>query len=304
MQKLSDTLPALTYGTMQWGAGASEADAQAMFEACLETGVTHFDTAWVYTDGQSEKMLGTLVQNRREDVQIATKVGYTGGAGRNNIMAQFDTCRTRLQSDYIDILYMHRFDPETSLEATIETLVDLQENRKIHHIGVSNYAAWQVMKAQAVAKAMGTQIDVIQPMYSLVKRQAEVEILPMANDQEIAIVPYSPLGGGLLTGKYSTGGTGRLTKDHRYKARYNVQWMHETAISLANIAQELGHHPATLAVTWAKGHGCRPIISAKTMDQLAPSLAAIDLNLTLEERAKITALSRAPAPATDRLEEA
>jgi aryl-alcohol dehydrogenase-like predicted oxidoreductase len=171
---------------------------------------------------------------------------------------------------------------------------------------VSNYAAWQVMKAQAVAKTLGTKIDVIQPMYSLVKRQSEVEIFPMAADQGIKIVPYSPLGGGLLTGKYAAGETGRLTDDARYKKRYDVDWMRDCACGLSGIASELDVHPATLAVAWAARHPAAPspIISARSVAQLAPSLAAEGFEMDDALYARITALSVTPAPATDRLEEA
>lgn len=143
-------------------------------------------------------------------------------------------------------------------------------------------------------------------MYSLVKRQSEVEIFPMAKDQGISVIPYSPLGGGLLTGKYAKGETGRLTEDHRYQARYDQDWMHKTAADLAALGQELGVSPATLAVAWAAAHPVNPlpIISARSVSQLQPSLAAEGFEMTVELYAKITALSHTPAPATDRLEEA
>lgn len=294
----------LTYGTMQWGDGASTADAEAMFDACLAQGITHFDTAWVYTGGASETILGNLTQSNRADIQIATKVGYTGGASALNILKQLDQSRSRLRSDYVDVLYMHRFDDQTSLEETFTALARLQSEQIVRHIGVSNYAAWQVMKAQGVAAKLGTKIDVIQPMYSLVKRQAEVELIPMAKDQDIAVVPYSPLGGGLLTGKYTNNGTGRLTTDHRYKARYGLDWMHAAAAALTDLAGVWGHHSATLAVAWAAHAGCHPIISAKSNQQLEPSLKALTLKLSDEQRDAITALSPAPPPATDRIEEA
>jgi len=171
---------------------------------------------------------------------------------------------------------------------------------------VSNYAAWQVMKAQTIARALGTQIDVIQPMYNLVKRQAEVELFPMAQDQGIKIIPYSPLGGGLLTGKYATGETGRLTEDARYQARYDQSWMRDTAAALTQLASDHAVSPATLAVRWVMTHPTRPlpIISARTVAQLQPSLAAQSFDMSDDLYNQITALSITPAPATDRLEEA
>lgn len=207
--------------------------------------------------------------------------------------------------DVIDILYLHRWDGDTPLEESFETLARLQSDGTIRHIAVSNFAAWQVVKAQGVAATFDTRIDMIQPMYSLVKRQAEVEILPMAADQGIAVAPYSPLGGGLLSGKYAQGGTGRLTEDDRYAARYAPDWMHAAARGLSELASEVGLHPATLAVAWVASHPAvtAPIISARNAQQLAPSLAASDVTLDPDLMARLTALTPTPAPATDRLEE-
>ncbi|MEO0487765.1 MAG: aldo/keto reductase [Pseudomonadota bacterium] len=296
----------LTFGTMQFGGTADAKASAAMFDACRAAGLNHFDTAHMYTSGASEEVLGALIQQDREALLIATKCGYTGGAGRATIQSNVDDSRRRLGLDTLDILYMHRFDPETALDETFDTLATLQAKGHIRYIGVSNYAAWQVMKAQAAAAAQGTRIDIIQPMYSLVKRQAEVELFPMAQDQGIAIAPYSPLGSGLLTGKYVEGGTGRLSTDSRYAARYGQDWMHDTAAALSRLAARDGVAPATLAVAWAAAHpaGPAPIISARSAAQLAPSLAAASFPLSAALYAEITALSPTPAPATDRLEEA
>lgn len=296
----------LTFGTMQFGGKADVAESAAMYDAARAAGITHFDTAVRYTDGAAEKILGQLIKHERDTIYLATKVGYIGGSGRANILAQFDICRSQLQLDQVDLLYLHRFDDDTPLHETFATMAELQARGAIRHIGVSNYATWQVMKAQAVARDLGTRIDVMQPMYSLVKRQAEVEIFPMAQDQGIALVPYSPLGGGLLTGKYASGGTGRLTDDPRYAVRYGQGWMHDVATRLTALARDLGTDPATLAVAWVMTHGARPspIISARSLAQLRPSLAAVDLAMSADLYARITALSPAPPPATDRLEEA
>ena len=162
-----------------------------------------------------------------------------------------------------------------------------------------------MVKAQTVAAKMGTRINMIQPMYSLVKRQAEVELLPMAQAEGIGVATYSPLGAGLLTGKNTQSGNGRLATDRRYAARYGQTWMHKTAKEFATLAAQMQVDPATLGVAWAAYHpsvSC-PIISARTVDQLRPSLAAAKLSLSAEQYACISALSPTPAPATDRLEE-
>lgn len=299
-------LSPLCFGTMQFGGKADEEASRAMYDACRAAGINFFDTAHVYTDGASETLLGRFAGPERERIVIATKANFPGGAGRANILSSLDDSRRRMGTDVIDILYLHRWDGETPLEESFETLARLQSDGTVRHLAVSNYAAWQVMKAQAVAAGFGTRIDMIQPMYNLVKRQAEVEILPMAADQDIAVAPYSPLGGGLLSGKYADGGSGRLTEDTRYAARYAPDWMHEAARGLSRIAVETGDHPATLAVAWAAAHPAvtAPIISARDTAQLAPSLAALDRRLDDDLKARLDALAPAPAPATDRLEEA
>lgn len=299
-------LSALCFGAMQFGGTADESASRAMFDACRAAGITFFDTAHAYTGGASEEMLGRFAAPERESLIVATKAEFSRGASRENILSSLDDSRRRLGMEVIDILYLHRWDGDTPLEESFGTLAELREAGTIRHVAVSNFAAWQVMKAQAVAASLGIRIDMIQPMYNLVKRQAEVEILPMAADQGIAVVPYSPLGGGLLSGKYAAGGTGRLSTDARYAARYAPDWMHRAAEGLARLAAEAGRHPATLAVAWAAAHPAvtAPIVSARDAAQLAPSLAAMDYALDEDLHARISALSPAPPPATDRLEEA
>lgn len=295
----------LAFGTMQFGGRADPQQSRAMFDASVEAGITHFDTAFVYTDGASETLLGSFLGDQRDDLIIATKAAYDGGAGRDNIMTSAETSRKRMGLDVLDVLYLHRFDPDTDLHESFQALADLKAHRHIRHIGLSNFAAWQVVKAAGIAAKFDLSIAVIQPMYNLVKRQAEVEILPMADDLGILVAPYSPLGGGLLTGKYSAGGAGRLTEDDRYAARYGQETMHKAAEGLHRLAAELGTHPATLAVAWAAAHPTEPtpIISARSVEQLRPSLAALTFEMTPQIYARMAALSPTPPPATDRLEE-
>jgi aryl-alcohol dehydrogenase-like predicted oxidoreductase len=294
------------FGTMQFGGRADEGESRAMFEACLDAGITHFDTAHVYTDGASERLLGRFAAPHREGLVIATKAGYTGGAGRDNLLSQFDISRQRLDMDMVDILYLHRFDPDTDLRETLEALAHLRDAGKLRYIGLSNFAAWQVMKAACIGAEFNLPVGILQPMYSLVKRQAEVEILPMCASEGINVAPYSPLGGGLLTGKYAQGHSGRLTEDDRYAARYGQNWMHEAAKHLKSIADELAVAPATLAVAWAARHASNPmpILSARSTAQLKPSLAALEFAMDDALYDRLTALTPTPPPPTDRIEEA
>ncbi len=295
----------LAFGTMQFGGRADAAQSRAMFDACIAAGITHFDTAHVYTDGASETLLGEFAAKDRDRLIIATKAAYTGGASADNILSSAETSRQRLNLDTLDVLYLHRFDDDTDLHESFQAFADLKARGHIRHIGLSNFAAWQVVKAANIASKFDLDVAVIQPMYNLVKRQAEVEILPMADDLGILVCPYSPLGGGLLTGKYTDGGTGRLTQDDRYAERYAAPAMHDAATGLAAIATAAGTHPATLAVAWAAAHPTQPspIISARTAEQLQPSLDALNYEITPEVYAQIAALMPTPAPATDRTEE-
>lgn len=294
------------FGTMQFGGTADVDASRALYDQCRAAGINFFDTAHVYTKGQSETLLGGFAAPERERLIIATKCAYVGGSGRANILKSCDESLSRLGMDQVDILYLHRWDPDTPLTETFAALAALREAGKIRHVGLSNFAAWQVMKAISVARDFGIGIAILQPMYNLVKRQAEVEILPMAAYEGLSVAPYSPLGGGLLTGKYqSEDGNGRLTEDERYGTRYGQSWMHDTAHALAALASEHGVHPATLAVAWVARNPAitAPILSARNTEQLAPSLQALDYQLTDALYDQITGLSRRPAPATDRLEE-
>ncbi|MGB2440635.1 MAG: aldo/keto reductase [Candidatus Puniceispirillaceae bacterium] len=298
----------LCFGTMQFGAGASHEDSAAMYAACRDAGINFFDTAYVYTQGRSEEILGTLIAKEREDIILVTKAGAEGGCSAKNIRAQLEASLTRLNQDYTDIFFLHRFDDEVPLEQSFAELAALKEQGKFYHLGVSNFAAWQVMKAQGIANLHGyPAIEILQPMYNLVKRQAEVEILPMAAAEELAVISYSPLGGGLLTGKYRGGiaAEGRFSWDQKYATRYGQDWMHQAANQLFEIAAEVGTAPAALAVAWVAKNPAitAPIISARNIEQLAPSLAATEIHLEESVYARLNALAPTPPPATDRLEE-
>lgn len=294
------------FGTMQFGGGADFAASHAMYDASRAAGISHFDTAHVYTNGASEELLGKMVQPHRDQVFIATKAAYTGGSTPANIQSSAETSRQRMQIDVLDALYLHRFDPDVDMNQTFEALAKLKHSGVIRYVGISNFAAWQAVKAVYIAARFDLEISLIQPMYNMVKRQAEVEILPMAQDMGMLCAPYSPLGGGLLTGKYAADGKGRLTEDERYAARYNFDFMHAAARQLNTIAAREGVHPATLAVAWAAAHPTAPspILSGRSVAQLAPSLAALNYTMSDALYAELASLVPAPPPATDRAEEA
>jgi aryl-alcohol dehydrogenase-like predicted oxidoreductase len=203
---------------------------------------------------------------------------------------------------------VHSFDPNTPMEETLRALDDLQAQGKILYPAVSNWAAWQIAKALGIsAKEQLARFELIQPMYNLVKRQAEVEILPLAVSEQLGVISYSPLGGGLLTGKYGVNKRpeqGRLVEDKRYKDRYADEMNFVVADRFNAYAAEHGIKPATLAVAWVMSHPAitAPIIGARNLEQLEDSLAAIDVDMTPQWRDEISSLSVTPAPATDRTE--
>jgi len=309
-------ISSLCFGTMSFGGDADEATSGAMFQRCREAGINFFDCANVYVSGRSEEILGKLIADCRDELVITTKFwGAMGsdinarGGSRYNIRQSVEGSLRRLATDRIDVYFIHAFDKDTPIEETLRTLDDLVRGGKILYPAVSNFAAWQVAKALGISARNGwARFEVIQPMYNLVKRQAEVEILPMAESENLAVIPYSPLGGGLLTGKYGSSEkpkSGRLVENQMYQKRYGKDWIYEVAGDFTAFARERGYDPAALAVSWVGSHPAvtAPIIGARNLEQLEGSLKSLDVNITPELRAEISALSPEPPIATDRAEE-
>lgn len=307
---------ALCFGTMSFGDDADEETSAAMFQRCREAGINFFDCANGYAGGRSEEILGRLIADCRDEVIITTKAYYptgpdinAGGASRRHIMAAVEASLRRLKTDYIDLYFMHRFDDRTPLPETLRALDDLVRQGKILYPAASNYAAWQVAKALGISAKEGfARFECIQPMYNLAKRQAEVEILPLAQSENLAVIPYSPLGGGLLTGKYGASRrpeAGRLVENKMYMTRYGADWVYEVAQNFSEFAKTRGFEPVSLAVAWVASHPAvtAPIIGARNLTQLEGSLKSLDIDMTPELRTEISALSPEPASATDRNEE-
>ncbi len=307
----------LCYGTMSFGGDADEAEAGRLYRACRDAGINFFDTANVYQRGVSEEILGRLIKGEREQLVISSK-GFGAmsddvndkGANRRNIAQAVEASLKRLGTDRLDVYFMHMWDPNTPLEETLRGLEKLVADGKVLYLGASNYAAWQIAKALGISDKRGwPRFEVLQPMYNLVKRQAESEILPLALSEGLAVMPYSPLGGGLLTGKYAGGAkpeSARHVALDMYAKRYGNDWMHDVAGDFTAFCAARELNPVSTAVAWAGAHPgvtC-PIIGARNVEQLKPSLAAADVEMAEELRREISALSREPAIATDRSEEA
>ena len=306
----------LCFGTMSFGGDADEAVSGEMYARCRDAGINFFDCANVYQRGRSEEILGRLIAGSRDEIFITSKVYFAMGpdinamgASRRHIHQAVTASLRRLQTDYIDLYFIHRFDERTPLDETLRALDDLVRQGKVLYLGASNFAAWQIAKALGISAKEGwARFECIQPMYNLVKRQAEVELLPLAASEQLGVIPYSPLGGGLLTGKYGRDRqpqSGRLVENTMYQTRYGDEWVMDVADDFAALARARGYDPVALAVAWVGSHPAvtAPIIGARSVEQLEGSLRSVDIPMTPELRAEIAALSPEPPPATDRNEE-
>jgi aryl-alcohol dehydrogenase-like predicted oxidoreductase len=303
----------LCFGTMSFGGDADEATSASMYKACRDAGINFFDCADQYNNGRSEEILGGLIQGHRDDLVLTTKCFNpvstdinARGTSRRHVVRAIEASLKRLNTDRVEVLFLHQFDKRTPIEESMRALEDVVRSGKVLYPAVSNYAAWQVQRAVGIQEHNNwARLQVIQPMYNLVKRQAEVELLPMAEANGIGVIPYSPGAAGLLSGKYSGEATGRLKSNKMYEARYGEDWVFEVAEKFVALCKARNLNPVATAVAWVGAHPAvtAPIIGARNVEQLRDSLAAVKVDMTPALRAEIAGLSRTPPPATDRLEE-
>jgi len=310
------TVSRLCFGTMSFGGDADEQTSAELFAACRDAGINFFDCANIYSRGRAEEILGRLMKDCRDELVITTKVGMKMSPAdrprdlsRRNIIRAVEESLRRLGTDRIDVYFCHHSDPHTPVTETLRAMDDLIRAGKILYVGVSNWTAWQIALALGVSQLRKlAPIHVLQPMYNLAKRTAEIEILPLAQQEQLAVIPYSPLGGGLLTGKYTTRSkdrSGRLSTNKNYMRRYGDEVNYRIAEKFTEYAAKIGVAPATLAVAWVKAHPAvtAPIIGARNVEQLRASLAAADYDMPPQQRDEITALTPPVPVATDRTEE-
>lgn len=304
---------------MSFGSEADAGMSAELFHRARNGGINVFDTADVYSDGASERILGRLIADCRDEVVVASKCYFptskddnARGLSRYHIVRAVEASLKRLGTEYIDVYYMHRHDDVTAAEETWRAVDDLVRAGKILYPAVSNFSAWQGMKAASLCESQGWARPVcFQPMYNLAKRQAEVEILPMCHSEGIGVMPYSPTGGGLLTGKYGPDirpKAGRLLDSKMYGVRYADPRLYQLAGDFTALAMRLGHSPAALAIAWVAAHPAvtAPIIGTRSVAHLEVALSALEIDLEYDSELyrEITALSTTPPPATDRNEEA
>jgi len=303
----------LCFGTMSFGGDADEAASAVMYKACRDAGINFYDCADQYNKGKAEEILGRLMKGHRDDLVITTKCFNPSGddinargTSRRHVIRAVEASLKRLQTDRVDVLFLHQFDTRTPLEESIRAMEEMVRSGKVLYPALSNWSAWQTQRAVDLQERNDwSRIQVIQPMYNLVKRQAEVEVLPMAAANGIAVIPYSPAAAGLLSGKYSGEASGRLKTNKQYTARYGEPWVFEVADKFVALCRTRGMHPVSAAVAWTGAHPAitAPIIGARNVEQLQASLDSVKIDMTKALRDEITALSRTPPPATDRLEE-
>jgi aryl-alcohol dehydrogenase-like predicted oxidoreductase len=302
-------LGTMTFGGA-WGWGSPEDICKKQLHRFFDRGGNFVDTANRYTDGQSEEILGRLLEGRRDEVVLATK--YTlctrpgdpnaGGNARKNMMQSVSASLERLRADYIDLYWVHAWDMLTPIDEVMRALDDLVRSGRVHYVGVSDFPAWKVSEANTLSDLRGWSPFVgLQVEYSLAERDVERELIPMARDLKLGVTPWSPLAGGLLTGKYSRGDLdaselepGERPKDRRQMVQSRLTERRLLiADAVAEVAAEVGHSPAQVALRWVMD---RPgvtstILGARTTDQLEDNLGSLDVALEPDQRARPDAAS-------------
>jgi aryl-alcohol dehydrogenase-like predicted oxidoreductase len=296
-------LGCMTFGG-DFGWGASVADSETMIAAYLERGGNFIDTANIYTNGHSEKIIGDFFahgRGNRDRVVIGTKFFGNlfegdpngGGAGRKALMQQCEASLRRLQTDHIDLYWLHLWDRTAPIEETLRGLDDLVASGKVRYIGFSDLPAWKVSHAQALAHFRGwAPIIAVQLEYSLLERTAEGELFPMAQEMGMGVMPWSPLKHGFLSGKFRRGGAGSVDTKRDWGVPSEKD--HGVIDTLCAVADEVGAPPAAVALAWVRSRPgvASTIIGVRRLDQLEANLAAIDLDLTDAQVAKLNAVSK------------
>lgn len=297
-------LGTMTFGE-DWGWGASEAEARAVYDAYRGAGGNFVDTANLYTGGSSEKMLGVFLKDDRDAVVLATKFTdappgndpNAGGNGRKTMMQAVEASLKRLGTDRIDLYWVHAWDFMTPPEEIMRGLDDLVRAGKVLHVGVSDAPAWAVAQANTLALLRGwTPFIGLQVEYSLAERTPERELLPMGRALDLGVLAWSPLASGVLTGKYLKGDDKDANKDGRVaKTGMADKLLSERnrtiTQAVVDVAEEIGCEPGQVALAWLVRRGVIPILGARTVDQLRANVSCLDVALSDAQAAKLEAAS-------------
>lgn len=296
---------ALGLGTNAFGKRSDEQTSMNIIHASLDLGINFIDTANIYAGSESERIIGLALAGRRQDAVLATKAGLPkhpgpGGSGssRHHLMLELEGSLRRLKTDYVDLYQIHTFDPYTPLEETLRTLDDMISSGKVRYIGASNYAAWELMKALGISEARNLAKYVsIQCSYSLADRTPEVELLPLCLDQGIGIIPYFPLAGGILTGKYAGQDTpppgSRADTDPSF-SRFLTPERIGLGNKVSEIAGELGISPTALSLAWliTRPAVSTVIVGATQVAQVQQNLQSVSVQLGAQTLDKLEEASR------------
>ena len=307
----------LCLGAMTFGREMSEADSLSILDRFVEAGGNFIDTADVYTNGRSEEILGGWLKGQdRDSLVLATKVRFRTGSGTNDIglsrkhiLAGVENSLRRLGTDYLDIYQIHMWDPDTPLAETLATLNSLVQSGKVRYLGASNMAGYQLQRAIDLSRANGWEpFSCLQPLYNLLDRAIEWELLPVCRDEGVGVIPWSPLRGGWLSGKYRRGMT-EPPADTRIetaeKEGWGERWSeyatdHTWSVidELLAVADETGKSPAQVALNWVLNRPgiTSPIIGVRTMRHLEDNLGAAGWSLTGDQMARLNSVSDKPLP--------
>jgi aryl-alcohol dehydrogenase-like predicted oxidoreductase len=304
-------LGAMSFGT-EWGWGTEISDARKMLDVYIDSGGNFVDTANFYTNGSSEKMLGELLGEKRQQIVLSTK--YTmntrpgdpngGGNHRKSMVRAVETSLQRLKTDYIDLLYLHIWDGTTPVEEILRAMDDLVRAGKILYVGISDTPAWQVSRMQAIADLRGwSPLIALQIEYNLIERTTERELIPMANEMGLGVVPWSPLGGGILSGKYSredflsksasTDSRGSRKPDLATLGRFTERNL-EIVAEVKKVASEVQKSPAQVALAWllSKPTVTSVLLGASKLAQLENNLGALNSHLSPDQIKRLDEVSR------------
>jgi len=315
------TVSELCLGTMTFGREATEADSHLMLDRFVEAGGFFIDTADVYSRGASEEIVGRWLKGKdRDRFVVATKVRFgtddpsnrrpnRSGLSRKHILSAVEASLKRLQTDHIDLYQVHNWDSVTPLEETLSTLNDIVRAGKARYIGVSNYAGWQLQKALDTSRANGWELFVsLQPLYNLLDRELEWELLPVCRNEGLGVIPWSPLRGGWLSGKFHRGMSKppagsriELASQQGWSetwARYANEQTWTLIDTLTAVAKEVEKSPAQVALRWVSEQPgvTAPIIGARNMEQVEDNLGAAGWSLSAEQMQRLTAVSDKPLP--------
>ena len=303
------SLGTMTFGA-DWGWGADEAEARRLFDTYVDRGGNFIDTASMYTAGSSERLLGRFMKEKREQLVVATKYSMNrragdpnaGGNHRKSLVRSIEESLTKLGTDHIDLLYLHVWDFTTPVEEILRGLDDLVRQGKVLYLGISDTPAWQVSRMQAIADLRGwSPFVALQVEYSLAERTTERDLVPMAQEMGLGVIPWSPLAGGVLTGKYKRSDLTAEASANPAGTRHNVVLAHnmltarnlDIADEVGRIADELGKSPAQVALAWTLLNPAvtSPIIGARTVQQLEDNLGALEVQFDDDQRARLDAIS-------------